>query len=223
QNVTLQADQLNNRGNVQAGINPDNTRNTTGTVTAKARTVVNTGTLAASNAVNITATQKLDNRTSGQIASGTALTLDASTLDNLGGLLSGLESVNIKAARLDNSAGTVVSNGVLNLNLSDSLTNRNGDVVSGGDLQLQGTAQVNNQSGRLSSKGAMTLASASLDNSNQGVIVASGSALSLNAASLNNSAGTVQSAGSLNATSLETNNTGGSLIAQAGDLQLNGA
>ncbi len=219
QAVVLQADQLNNRGTVQAGINPDNTRNSTGTVSAKARQVVNPGTLAASQAVTVKATQQLDNR-DGKLVSDGTLNVDAARLDNRKGVLSsaGAQGVNVSET-LDNRGGRIVTDATLSLS-SASLDNAGGALSASQALGISTGRLGNSASGRITSGAALTLDATAIDN--LGGLLSGLESVNIKAARLDNSAGTLVSNGNVTLDLVErlTNLKGD--IASGGDLLLQG-
>ncbi|MGN2432750.1 hemagglutinin repeat-containing protein [Pseudomonas syringae] len=201
QAVTIDADQLSNTGVIESGINADNTRNSTGTLSVRARNVVNQGTLAASSALSAIVSETLDNR-AGKIVSEGTLTASAARLDNSNGQLSSAGEQSVTASEsLDNSAGQLVTDGVLTVS----------------------SARLNNSGGTLSAAQALNINSAQLDNSATSRIT-SGAALTLNTTVLNNLGGLISGWQGVTLTGDSFDNTAGTLVSNTGmTLTLNGA
>ncbi|WP_443191881.1 two-partner secretion domain-containing protein [Pseudomonas indica] len=106
--VSLDGAQVTNQGVIEAGVNPDNTRNVKGDVSLTGQNVRNRGTVIASRQLTVTGTQ---------------------TLDNQGGTLSGQGGATLNGGALDNRQGQVFSGGALNVD-AGSLDNRNGKVAA---------------------------------------------------------------------------------------------
>ncbi len=175
QAVNIDAAQLSNTGVIESGINADNTRNSTGTLSLRARNIVNQGTLAASSTLSAIVSETLDNRAGKIVSQGT---LTASV------------------ARLDNSNGQLSSAGEQLVTASESLDNSAGQLVTDGALTVS-SARLNNNGGTLSAAQALNINSAQLDNSATSRIT-SGAALTLNTTVLNNLGGLISgSAGTL--------------------------
>ncbi|MCD5997362.1 hemagglutinin repeat-containing protein [Pseudomonas sp. CDFA 602] len=210
---------------------------------SSARVTNDGGTFSAAKPMSIT-TAQLDNDAKSRITGGDNLALNATVLNNLGGLLSGAKGLSFDGDTLNNTGGTLVSNGGITLDLIGTLTNTNGQVISGSDLLVRRSAQVNNQNGRLSSQGLLTLLTTDLDNRNKGTLAGSTVAitsrgtvqngndgliysqngtLDLTANTLNNDKGTLQSNGSMTLASGALSNVNGSIVAQKGDLTVTGA
>jgi filamentous hemagglutinin len=190
--VVLTADQLINNGHTEAGVNADNTRNTSGTLTATARKVVNRGTLAASDNLTTTATETLDNQTGKILSEGT---------------------LSVKAGRLDNRKGTLSSARQQTVTLDGDLDNSNGTLVSDGGLGVIGTNIVNT-GGTLSSVQAMVVTTGRLDNDSTSRIT-SGNSLKLDTKVLNNLGGLLSGWQSVTVTGDRLDNTGGTLVSNA--------
>ena len=182
----------------------------------------------------------LDNDTGLIVAKG-ALSVDAQSINNRAGLMQAAAALSINthggdlvntdsgsyagisaggtltisAAKLDNRAGVIASNGDQTLVLSGDLDNRGGLVSSSGKLGITAAnTLVDNRSGRIVANGDLTLAAASLNNSGAGSSIAATN-IGITAGSVDNSAGgsiSAQNNASITATSLD--NTGGSLSAK---------
>ena len=185
----------------------------------------------------------LDNSNKGQIDSAEALVVTAMTLRNVSGTISSQLGLTVTGTDLDNTDGSIATNGAATLHLLGTLTNTNGAFASVGDLLLKRSAQVNNQGGQLASQSMMTLLTGGLDNRNGGTVAANGQLLltaggvvqndndgllysknanlNLQAARLENSQGTLQSQTALELkTSGDVDNLDGKIIAQGGELSV---
>ncbi|MBI6853521.1 filamentous hemagglutinin N-terminal domain-containing protein, partial [Pseudomonas cichorii] len=178
--VTLSSTgQLTNTAIIEAGVNADNSRNTTGDVVLSAGNLTNTGSVVASRALQATATQ---------------------TLNNQGGTLSGQASTRITAKTLDNrQAGRVLSqSGSVNVTANEVLNSQSGLISSTGSLTLSSASLDNSRSGRITGKG-VTVTTGAFDNHLDGRLTST-EALRLTAEQVNNSeAGRIASAMALTA------------------------
>ncbi|CAI8706834.1 filamentous hemagglutinin [Pseudomonas chlororaphis] len=184
----------------------------------------------------------LNNTQGGSIDSGSALTMQAMTLNNAG-TISAQQALGFTGTTLDNTGGSLVSNGAVNLDLLGSLSNINGKLASGGPLVISRSSQINNQGGQMVSQGLMSVLTGGLDNRNRGTVAANGNLLTqvsgavqnngdgliysqngtleLSAASLGNAKGTLQSQGAMDlAVAGDIDNQSGRLLAQNGDLKV---
>ncbi|WP_325919097.1 two-partner secretion domain-containing protein [Pseudomonas frederiksbergensis] len=198
---------LTNNGIVEAGVNADNSRNTTGDVTLTAKQLNNAGkTVIASRDLNVTTTAALnnqggtlsgqgkttvtgnvvDNRNKGRILGNTELHLSADqVLNSQGGLINSQGLLTANLGHLENNAGELSSLNSATLVL-DSLDNLTGLVMAGKNLDITNTGAINNRGGELSSQGVMTVRTASLDNSNKGTVAANGKLLVSATGAVNN-------------------------------------
>ncbi|WP_238340409.1 hemagglutinin repeat-containing protein [Pseudomonas sp. SWRI92] len=189
---------LTNNAIIEAGVNADNSRNTSGDVTLKARQLNNAGkTVIASRDLNVTTTAALnnqggtlsgqgkttvtadvvDNRDKGRILGKTELHLTANQVLNAqGGLINSQGILTANVGYLDNNAGELSSLNSATLILG-SLDNLTGLVMAGKSLDITNAGAINNQGGELSSQGTVTVHTASLDNSNKGTVAANGKLL----------------------------------------------
>jgi len=228
--------QLTNHGIIEAGVNADNTRNSTGDVSVTAQNVVNTGqSVIASRDLSVTATQTLgnqggtlsgqrkttvtagtlDNQNKGRVLSADSLSLTVDTVLNAqGGLIKGQNTLTATLGHLNNNTGEVSSQGnsTLVLGTMDNLT---GLVMANNVLDITATGAVNNQNGRLGSNNVFIFKGQSLDNTQKGRITAQ-QRLDLTAARLDNNGGSVITNGSLTLTGSTLDNSGGKLSAQSG-------
>lgn len=214
QRVALSAARVSNSGIVEAGVNPDNSRNAQGDVAITAQNLRNSGSVVASRNLEANASGTLDNQ--GGAFKGADTHLIAATLDNRQGRLLAGNQLTLSAARLDNRNGQAVANrlqvngGALDNRLGlfsaeqaldftlDSLDNSGkGNLVSNGTLQARVQQKLDNQAdGLLSAKGALGVQAGNLDN--RGGLVVGDAGVTLSGASLNNSAlGVISSLGEL--------------------------
>ncbi|MDD2029508.1 two-partner secretion domain-containing protein [Pseudomonas sp. 39167] len=198
---------LSNNGIIEAGVNADNSRNTTGDVTLTAKQLNNAGkTVIASRDLNVTTTAALnnqggtlsgqgkttvtgnvlDNRNKGRILGNTELHLSADqVLNSQGGLINSQGLLTANLGHFENNAGELSSLNSATLAL-DSLDNLTGLVMAGKNLDITNTGAINNRGGELSSQGVMTVRTASLDNSNKGTVAANGKLLVSATGAVNN-------------------------------------
>ncbi|QND84715.1 hemagglutination activity domain-containing large exoprotein [Chromobacterium vaccinii] len=184
---------------------------------------------------------KLDNSTSGALATNGSLTLSANQLDNSGSLLQSAATLDVQlkqdaqngggtlqagqlklsAASLGNQHGQIgqAGAGQATLAISGQIDNsQQGKITSGGQLQVT-AGDLNNNQGVLSSQGDLTLRGSALNNQ-QGTLGSNG-ALTLNAGSLDNSGGLLQAGQTLQLDSGSLRNAGGKVLALgAGDSRL---
>ncbi|MFB8915964.1 hemagglutinin repeat-containing protein [Xanthomonas phaseoli pv. phaseoli] len=163
------------------------------------------------------------NNVGGQLQAN-QLSIDGGSLSNVGGGLvqsgAGVTRVVIGGA-LDNSAGTLASNGQDLSITAASIENAQGRIEHAGTGTLSVTSRgaLGNNSGRILTQGQLTLGASGALNNQSGAIAAAGDA-GVSAASLNNLAGSV-SARTLNVqTSGTVDNRNGLLQASGGALTL---
>ncbi|WP_409284088.1 DUF637 domain-containing protein [Pseudomonas protegens] len=141
--------QLNNNAIVEAGVNDDNTRNTTGDIKIRAQNMRNNGSVVASRDVGVLVDQ---------------------TLDNSGGTLSAQRAAKMTAGTLDNrNGGKVLSADTARIN-ADNLLNTQGKVYSQGNLRIVGT-DLDNRGGEIASKAGIRLTGGTLNNSDKGSLI----------------------------------------------------
>ncbi|WP_447755349.1 two-partner secretion domain-containing protein [Pseudomonas nicosulfuronedens] len=237
QRVALTAAQVSNSGVVEAGVNPDNSRNAQGDVAITAQNLRNSGSVVASRHLDANASGSLDNQ--GGALKGTTTRVSAASLDNRQGRLLASDQLNLSAARLDNRSGQAVANrlqvsgGALDNRLGlfsaeqsldftlDSLDNSGkGSLVSNGTLQARVQQKLDNQAdGLLSAKGALGVQAGNLDN--RGGLVVGDAGVTLSGASLNNSAlGVISSLGDLKLDVGQLDNSQGGALDSGAALRL---
>nr|WP_225776590.1 hemagglutinin repeat-containing protein [Pseudomonas sp. Marseille-Q3773] len=204
---------LSNQGIIEAGVNADNSRNTTGDVRLNAAQVDNHGhTVVASRDLNVTARQSLNNQ-GGTLAAQQQLSASAATLDNRnagrlvaggqadltatgllngqGGLIDGV-TVNAKVGQLDNTAGTLRAGQHLGLTANAAVDNRGGQLTSLQTLSLEAGQVNNSDGGRIASNQALRASVTGLDQHNGGRLTsASELSLDLHKGQLNNQGGLI--------------------------------
>ncbi|HGP4222583.1 TPA: DUF637 domain-containing protein, partial [Pseudomonas aeruginosa] len=167
----------------------------------------------------------LDNHGQGALVSKGGQRIDAASLDNAQGIVSGESDVTLSiAGKLDNGQGGLVSaQRALSFERDDTLLNNAGGRINGGSLLLKG-ASLDNSDGQLISQGRLdAILGGALVNTGAARL-ASGGALLLRSASVDNRGGKLVSQGLLeiSAGSLD-NSASGTLASQAGmSLRLGG-
>ncbi|WP_349016826.1 DUF637 domain-containing protein, partial [Pseudomonas sp. PS01299] len=177
------------------------------------------GTISSTEAFTLTA-QSLDN-SNGKLLSNQGLTLRiANALDNVKGLI-GAASIDGRAGSLNNSGGSLVSRGDLELTVDGLLRNAASGLISAAQALNIGSADLNNQSGTLLGVSAVTLNAMALNNRDKGLINSKGN-LTLTATSLDSSnGGEVSAAGDIDLTLTSLTQNGGRLLGdQAVTLEL---
>ncbi|MGY2339115.1 two-partner secretion domain-containing protein [Pseudomonas sp. SDO5532_S415] len=191
---------------------------------------------------------EINNSSGGLIESSDTLDIHGATLDNTSGSVSAGKALTFTGTQLDNTGGSLVSEGSVTLDLLGALTNVNGALGSSGSLMVNRSSSIDNRGGQLISQSLLSLlTSGDLNNSQRGTLSANGqldltatgtvhndadglissrdAGVTLTASALNNAKGAVQSYGALTveAGNGAIDNQGGKLIAQTGDLNLTAA
>lgn len=239
--IVLSGQQLDNQGIVEAGVNPDNSRNGGANLTVSGQNLRNSGTLLANRDLQVHSMQSLDNQ-GGTLSGGAALRIDAGQLNNQQGKLLSDGQLQLTAGALDNQRGLVVSQGELtaqiehlangrgeiashqNANLSlGALDNTAGTLLAEGGLSLQVREQAKNQGGVLSGRQGLDIEAAGLDNSHKGSLVSQGPVTVKVAGLLDNSGeGNLISQRTLSIQAGELDNRGQGAISSQGNLHLEG-
>jgi filamentous hemagglutinin len=167
------------------------------------------GTISSTEAFTLTA-QSLDNN--GKLLSNQGLTLRiANALDNVKGLI-GAASIDARAGSLNNSGGSLVSRGDLELTVDGLLRNDASGLISAAQALHIGSADLNNQSGTLLGVSAVTLNAMALNNRDSGLINSKGN-LTLTATGLDSSnGGEVSAARDIDLTLTSLTQNGGRLL-----------
>ncbi|WP_218175388.1 filamentous hemagglutinin N-terminal domain-containing protein [Pseudomonas sp. D2002] len=174
------------------------------------------GTLGSGQRVTVTAAS-LDNSQSGSLVSDGSLAVKVDgLLDNqANGSLLSKGVMDIQAGSVDNRAGRLSGQNLLTLR-SASLDNRGGAVRANQNLDLQ-VGQVDNRNGVLNSKQALTITGQTL--TNQGGLASAIGPVHLSLDSIDNTKGRIASQDDLDASVGVLNQQGGELVAQ-GNLTL---
>ncbi|MDT3486392.1 hemagglutinin repeat-containing protein [Stenotrophomonas maltophilia] len=145
-------------------------------------------------------------------------------IDNSGGTVSSNGGLDLRSAALVNAGGTLQSAGTAasQLIIGHDINNRGGRILANGGLGIS-SGGIDNQDGTLHSAARLVVkADGLLDNSNKGVI-ASGAGMQVAAASLDNRSGSIEQAGDgllqIDATTLQGH---AGRIVSNGELQLKG-
>ncbi|WP_256674724.1 DUF637 domain-containing protein [Pseudomonas sp. LD120] len=148
--------QLSNNAIVEAGVNDDNTRNTTGDIKIRAQNMRNNGSVVASRDVRVLVDQTLDN-SGGTLSAQRAAKITAGTLDNRnGGKVLSADTARISVDNLLNTQGKVYSQGNLRIVGSD-LDNRGGEIASKTGIRLTGGTLNNSDNGSLIGEQTLTI------------------------------------------------------------------
>ncbi len=227
------AGQLTNNGLIEAGVNADNSRNTTGDVSLSVHNLRNAGSVVASRNLGVAVSQgvdnrggtvsgqsrtqfsanTLDNRQQGRLLSNDNLTLNANQVLNNQGLINSRGTLVAQLGSLNNSGGEFSSQATAYLTLA-ALDNVAGLLMAGQNLSLSASGAVNNRNGRLGASHTVSLVGSTLDNSENGLLSAD-STLDLNLASLDNRGGLVNGGGSTRLSAMEVLNAQGRIASQA--------
>ncbi|WP_177063615.1 two-partner secretion domain-containing protein, partial [Pseudomonas gingeri] len=172
------------------------------------------------------------NNQGGEISSAQAFALIADSLDNSNGKLLSNQAVtlrlnqalanlkgqiaaaalDVRAASLDNSGGTVTSRGDLDLTIRGQLSNRSQGLINAAQALKLSSADLDNQGGTLLGAGAVTLNAMALNNSGKGLINSQGG-LTINASSLDSgNGGEVSAKGDIDLTLGALAQNGGRLL-----------
>ncbi|MEE4891742.1 filamentous hemagglutinin N-terminal domain-containing protein [Pseudomonas alliivorans] len=172
------------------------------------------GRLLANGTLQLTA-DTLDNQNAGSVSGQQNVQLTLGQLTNTGkGSVYARNSLGVNATRaVNNDQGVLRSDGPLNLSAA-SLANSGGSVTSAGTASITTNAAVVNQGGQILSDASLTLTSGSLDNSQSGRIAANGVTATTGAFD-NHKDGRLTSTGTLGLTAAQVNNTEAGRIASA--------
>ncbi|WP_095632106.1 DUF637 domain-containing protein [Pseudomonas sp. PICF141] len=163
------------------------------------------------------AARALDN-SGGKLISSNLLTVNADTVLNQVGLISGWQGLSLTSNSLDNrNKGTLSSHDAdVAVSVSGAILNSGeGALVSQKTLSVNAASLDNSNGGILSSAGAQTLTLSGLLNNAQGGLIDSGATLTMQAMTLGNAGGTVNAKQDLSFTGITLDNTGGNLIGNA--------
>ncbi|MCO7520970.1 filamentous hemagglutinin N-terminal domain-containing protein, partial [Pseudomonas sp. 1] len=170
--ITVAGAQIDNQGIIEAGVEPDNTRNAHGDVTLTAQSLRNRGSVVANRTLEASASTLLDNQ--GGTFKGRATTLTAGQLDNRKGQALADDTLTVNAGTLDNrDQGLLQGKGQAVVDVSANLDNRGGRLVGQGGLQVTATRLDNRDKGLVGSdRQAKLTTHALLDNQGGGKLSA---------------------------------------------------
>ncbi|MDY1328914.1 hypothetical protein, partial [Pseudomonas aeruginosa] len=163
----------------------------------------------------------LDNHGQGALVSKGAQRIDAASLDNAQGIVSGESDVTLSiAGKLDNGQGGLVSaQRALSFERDDTLLNNAGGRINGGSLLLKG-ASLDNSDGQLISQGRLdAILGGALVNTGAARL-ASGGDLLLRSASVDNRGGKLVSQGLLEISAGSLDNSASGTLAGQADMSL---
>ncbi|WOJ12585.1 DUF637 domain-containing protein [Pseudomonas aeruginosa] len=163
----------------------------------------------------------LDNHGQGALVSKGAQRIDAASLDNAQGIVSGESDVTLSiAGKLDNGQGGLVSaQRALSFERDDTLLNNAGGRINGGSLLLKG-ASLDNSDGQLISQGRLdAILGGALVNTGAARL-ASGGDLLLRSASVDNRGGKLVSQGLLEISADSLDNSASGTLASQADMSL---
>ncbi|HEJ1202895.1 TPA: two-partner secretion system putative hemagglutinin TpsA2 [Pseudomonas aeruginosa] len=163
----------------------------------------------------------LDNHGQGALVSKGAQRIDAASLDNAQGIVSGESDVTLSiAGKLDNGQGGLVSaQRALSFERDDTLLNNAGGRIDGGSLLLKG-ASLDNRDGQLISQGRLdAILGGALVNTGAARL-ASGGNLLLRSASVDNRGGKLVSQGLLEISAGSLDNSASGTLASQADMSL---
>ncbi|MGF6706417.1 DUF637 domain-containing protein [Pseudomonas frederiksbergensis] len=217
--IDINVDKLSNSGVIAAGIEADNSRNTTGDLSITSPSVTNTGSLEASRSLSIRASTTLTNQ---GVVQGAAVDLTSARVTNQGAAarIVGERSLVITTPAIVNLAGVIRFGAGQAASLQlDSLDNREGLIqVLGGSLTIT-ARQLDNRGGQIDA-GGLIVDTTTLDN-RAGLLSASAGNAQVNTRGrFDNTSGTLQAQNQLSVTSQEVINQRGRLLAVNGDLDL---
>ena len=204
-NLTVNTTQtLNNQSGTLSG---QTTAITAGTLDNR-----NGGRVQSSATLNLNAAQVLNNK--GVINSQARLTGNIGQLINRNGELAGQTDAVLTVTSLDNVAGVMTAGQLLDITALGAINNSNGGRIGAKQsLTLRAQQLDNSQQGQLISEGTLTTRiSDRLDNQNIGLIQAN-AATDVQATRLDNRAGKISSLNTLTLTSANTDNRGGTIRA----------
>ncbi|MFJ2538216.1 hemagglutinin repeat-containing protein, partial [Pseudomonas sp. NPDC087614] len=204
-NLTVNTTQtLNNQSGTLSG---QTTAITAGTLDNR-----NGGRVQSSATLNLNAAQVLNNK--GVINSQARLTGNIGQLINRNGELAGQTDAVLTVTSLDNVAGVMTAGQLLDITALGAINNSNGGRIGAKQsLTLRARQLDNSQQGQLISESTLTTRiSDRLDNQNKGLIQAN-AATDVQATRLDNRAGKISSLNTLTLTSANTDNRGGTIRA----------
>jgi filamentous hemagglutinin len=160
-------------------------------------------------------------------ANATDLTVDASMLSNAGGRIehAGTGTATVRTGQLDNtSAGLIVGNGALVVDVTDRLSNTTGSQISAGRGADIRARQIDNSGGRIDAVGTLQVrATEALQNVAGTLAQRQAGTLQIQAASVDNRSGLIGAEGNASVITASLGNQGGNLYAKQNlTLDING-
>ncbi|WP_440466746.1 DUF637 domain-containing protein [Pseudomonas sp. YH-1] len=235
--LQVQAEQVSNSGILEAGVNPDDSRNVQGDVAIATQALRNSGSVVASRTLAIDANATLDNArgaslrgtnttistatlgNQGRVLASDGLSLSGQHLGNVGGEVSAA-FIRVQGAHLDNRLGLFTAVQALNLSLGSLDNSQQGTLSSRGGLSAQVSGALNNsQGGRLLSDGAQQVRGGQLNNQGGGLI-SSLSDLALQVEELDNRGGRIRADAGLKLSGRGLDNRDQGLVSAGRHLQL---
>ncbi|WP_261984285.1 hemagglutinin repeat-containing protein, partial [Pseudomonas lini] len=217
--IDINADKLSNSGVIAAGIEADNSRNTTGDLSITSPSVTNSGSLEASRSLSIRASKDLTNQ---GVVQGSVVDLTSARVTNQGAAarIVGDQQLVINTPAIVNLAGVIRFGAAQAASLQlDSLDNREGLIqVLGGSLTIT-ARQLDNRGGQIDA-GGLIVDTTTLDNRSGLLSASAGNAQVNTRGRFDNTSGTLQAQNQLSVTGQEVINQGGRLLAVNGDLDL---
>jgi len=201
--LDMQQGQLNNQGGLI---------NAPGALLLKQLEGVNNqgGEISSAQAFTLTA-QNLDN-SNGKLLSNQALTLRiANAMDNVKGQI-GAAALDVRAASLNNSGGSLISRGDLGLTVDGLLRNDTKGLISAAQAMHIASADLNNQGGTLLGVGSVTLDAMALNNRDSGLINSQGKLTIIGTSLDSSNDGEVSAKGDIDLTLTSLTQNGGRLL-----------
>ncbi|HEY0923395.1 hemagglutinin repeat-containing protein [Rheinheimera pacifica] len=159
------------------------------------------------------------------LLSGQNVLVQASVLDNQSGVIEAANSLQVAAGYVNNTAGTLVSQGELSLDLQGqqdgiALNNNDGQIIASGVLALVTPYAVNNTAGQLLSEQQLQVQAGALNNNSGEILAGSGLTVNLDTV-LDNSGGVLYTRqGDMTLTAQSLLNDADGLILQHGTGQM---
>ncbi|WP_445178667.1 two-partner secretion domain-containing protein [Pseudomonas sp. McL0111] len=205
--------QITNAGAIEAGVNADGSRNTTGDLSLSAQNLDNTGkSLIASRNLTVNTAQTLNNL--GGTLNGQTTAITAGTLDNRNGEVSSSGTTRLNAGTVNNRNGQILGDLGLSIDLGGALDNRAGLLGSGQSLNLNAASLDNRDAGVVVSDGNLTVrVSGVLDNRNKGQVTGK-AGIAYTGTRLDNSGGLISAVGPVNLKADEVQNAAGRISSQ---------
>lgn len=213
--VSLLAKTVVNDGAIAAGINTDNTRNTTGNITLAAKDVTNNGNVVASKNIDITAKNLLANNA--KIVAEGNLKVESESINNKNSEFFSGNKLDIKTTQFDNTQGKVTAGIDAKITAKDILNESSGSISSGNTLHLDlQDGVLKNTNGQITAKNQTVIENAKLLSNQQGEVSA-GNTLEITAKNIENTGSLVsESVASIHTQSIKNQGT----VAANTDLKL---